>query len=103
MNDIATAPQDSTPPIIEHEHGDGPFFLSIEWSDGGYRDERRWEDHGGTPVLSVYRFQTKAELDGFLFGVEEANGYMGFFVHDGSPTIDVLMVRAEQEREEDED
>jgi len=52
---------------------DDTFFVSVLWEG--------WWDTENAPVS--YGFKTKAELDAFLDGVYEANGWMGceFVIH----------------------
>ena len=46
-----------------------PHFVEIKWGHGLPDDEKPTES---------YRFETKAELDAFMNGVVEAEGWMGY-------------------------
>jgi hypothetical protein len=56
-----------------------PHYVTIAWGSEGWRAT---DDEAPDP--DTYRFATKAELDAFMNGVVEAEGWMGFEVKEDS-------------------
>lgn len=52
-----------------------PFSVKIRWGSETYREE--------ADSVSEYEFDSQQELDAFLLGVEEANGYLDYEIVEG--------------------